>query len=486
MKCKIVTALILLVSLAILCETSVSAGDIWRYSWNNTSIVIPLGESFDQYKDLPQATLYRNNEALLLADITYNTEGDWLFYSKNVNTTKPGIYKVWYKAYEKRYIPGTCTDYKCLVTFTVKDMIAPNLEIINPVLSVKRGTEVDLTTNIRCSDNYTKDVHISISGEVKTDTIGTYHIRVKATDEEKNVSIGEFDVNVYDNVKPEIECLKEGGDIYIPLNGTYDVKSLFKAYDPYDGDITNKIYFPSIKTDIIDSYPYVVTVENSIGAKASYNATIHVIDKEEPKINLKQNKVILDYKVDIDNIDFSSYIKEITDNQVIDYNNLTITHNLDNKVGTYNVNYEYNDGFYIAKTDMEVSMVSHEAPTIEISDVVLELDSQADLTKYVKVRDESDPNAKSSLIIDDSEVEYDIEGTYYANIYCINSSGLSTEKRMKVVIKKDATKNGEYKNYSITSLVLGGLVIFLVAFNISSIIFSRKRNISNDKSNLNI
>ena len=44
----------------------------------------------------------------------------YLCFLSNVNTTRVGTYKVWYKAYESNYIPGTCTDYKCLVTSKFK------------------------------------------------------------------------------------------------------------------------------------------------------------------------------------------------------------------------------------------------------------------------------------------------------------------------------------------------------------------------------
>ena len=483
MRNKLLIALTSLVSLILLFSIRVNAGSIWKYTWNNTAIIIPVGESFDQYKDLPQATLYRDNEALTIANITYNTEGDWLYYSKNVDTSKIGVYKVWYKAYESRFIPGTCTGYKCLITFTVKDLEKPTLDIINPIVNLKRGTEIDLSTNIRCNDNYTKEVRIDFSGDVKTDTIGTYHIIVKATDESNNVTTGEFDVNVYDDVKPSIECLKEGGDIYIPLNGEYDIKSLFKAYDPYDGDITNKIVFPSVRTNKIEEYDYTVSVTNSIGSTSTFNAKIHVVDREEPKIVLSQKKLILDYKDNIEGIDFTTYIKNITDNNQIDYNNLTITNNIENKVGTYNVWFEYNDGYYIAKETMDISVISHEAPDIEVNDIILNIDSQTDLSKYVRIIDQSDPNIKSSLVIDDSEVEYDKEGTYYVNIYCMNSSGLSSEKRARVVVRKESTYTEGYKGYSITSIALGAMVVFLIIFNISYIIFSRKRNITKDNSN---
>lgn len=481
MKNKIIVIVSLLLFTLFISIIDIKAGASWKYVWNNTTITIPLGESFDKYKNLPNATLYKDNIPLSDTSITYNTEGDWLYYSKNINTSKVGIYKVWYKAYESKYIPGTCTDYKCLVTFNVKDLDNPVIKAINDIVKLERGTEYDLMNNISVVDNYSKNINVEFNESNVTENIGTHNIIAKAVDESGNAATTTFIVEVYDNAKPKIESLS-GSSLNIPLGINYDIKSNFKATDLYDGDISNKIVYPEIINDQICDYDYTVSVENSYGNRDELTISIHVIDDVKPQIIISNNNIILDYKVNIDNLDLTKYIR-IEDNNSIDYSNLTITHDIINKVGNYIVNYEYNDGNYITNESLNLSLVSHEAPIIKVDNIVIDTESSIDILDYIHVIDDSDPNIEKSLIIDDKDVNYDKEGTYYANLYCINSSGLSTEKKAKIVIKnKEIKYNDEHKNYSFTTIGLIAIIGILVIVNISYIFISRRNKIS--KSNI--
>ena len=477
---KIKLLLIIFIFFVFSFNLNINAGSIWSYVWEDTSVVIPVGESFDQYKDVPKATLLKDNVALLDASVTYNTEGDWLFYSKNVNTSKIGVYKVWYKAYENKYIPGTCTGYKCLISFEVKDLEAPKVDVIKKEVNIRRGTEYNLINNLTYSDNYTKDLNIEFSGSVDSSKIGTNHIITKVTDESGNVSTCYYDVIVYDDAKPVIECLLDSGNINIPINGEYDLKEYFKATDPFDGDISDRIAFPNIITNKLGKYNYNVSVTNSIGNSCEYKITVNIIDNEPAKIILNNNNIILDYKINIENMNYLSYINRIEDNNDIDYSKINITHDMQNKVGNYHIWYEYDDGFYKTRETLNVTFVSHDAPSMEIDDVIIDVGSPVDLYDYVYVSDESDSSAKSTLVIDDSNVKYDKEGIYYANAYCINSSGLSTERRIKVVVKGNSMFSDNYKNYTIISIIFLGVIIFLIGFIVIYILITKKK-INNNK-----
>ena len=484
MKNKLFIGVLLILFVMMISITNIKAGASWKYVWDNTTITIPVGESFDKYKNLPNATLYRNDIPLTDTSITYNSEGDWLYYSKNINTSKIGVYKVWYKAYESKYIPGTCTDYKCLVTFNVKDLISPTIKAINDVVKVERGKEYDLMNNISVIDNYSSDIKVEFNETNVSSSIGTHHIIAKAVDESGNTSTVSFDVEVFDNVKPQIESLS-GSVLNIPLGVEYDIKSNFKATDLYDGDISSKIVFPKLENDIVCDYEYTVYVENSLGNSDELTISIHVIDDVEPKIILSSNNVILDYKVNINALDLKKYIR-IEDNNAIDYSNLFIEHDIINKVGNYIVNYEYNDGNYCVKESLNVSLVSHDSPIIKVDDIVIDPEGSIDILDYIHVIDDSDPNIENSLIIDDTDVNYDKEGTYYANLYCINSSGLSAEKKIKIVVKKKEVKyTEEAKGYSFTTIGLIALVGLLVIINVIYIFINRKNKIVKNSNDIN-
>ena len=64
----------------------------------------------------------------------------------------------------------------------------------------------------------------------------------------------------------------------------------------------------------------------------------------------------------------------------------------------------------------------------------------------------------------------------------MNSSGLSSEKRIKVVIKGNSMFDESTKGYSITSIVLAFMVVALIIFNVTYILITRRSKISkNDK-----
>ena len=54
----------------------------WKFMWKNTTVHVPLGASIEDFKNVPKAYLYRNEILLTDTAITYNTEGDWMYYFK--------------------------------------------------------------------------------------------------------------------------------------------------------------------------------------------------------------------------------------------------------------------------------------------------------------------------------------------------------------------------------------------------------------------
>jgi hypothetical protein len=361
-------------------------------------------------------------------------QGDWLCYLADVNTSKIGEYEVWYKAYDSLYSPGTCTGYKSLINFIVEDKTKPTITTISDIYRIKRGQEYDLSKNYIAYDNYELK-EVKEVGTIDINQIGIYDIKVVATDTSNNQTVEEFQVEVYEDSYPVISCLIPGDTITIPLNGDYDISSIFTAMDALDGDITSKIHYPSIKKDAVMEYPYTVSVMNQAGLTAEYTITIKIEDDEAPIIELTDTNVLLDYTIDIDSFDFLKYVKNITDNSIVDYDNLRIRHTLENQVGNYMIYYTYSDGIHTVEESISVTMISYDKPEIYVDDIEIYVNSTVDLTDYITITDASDPYVSNSIEIFDDQVNYAKEGTYYAEVYCINSSGLSETKRFKVVVK---------------------------------------------------
>ena len=173
--------------------------------------------------------------------------------------------------------------------------------------------------------------------------------------------------------------------------------------------------------------------------------------------------------------DFTRYVRSITDNSEINYDNLEIKHNITNKIGSYIVNYSYSDGNFITNETLDVSLVSHDAPVIEVSDILVNTKENVDLMNFISVTDPSDKNILSSVVIDDSNVIYEKEGTYYASVFCMNSSGLSQEKRFKIVVDNNSIINSDNLVLFIVIGVLGFLLIGIIILGVIFYLKIRKR-----------
>ena len=472
-RCKIILLVLIVLFLLSFSIININAAPTFKYEWTNTKIDIPLGETVDKYKYYPKAILYKDNMALGDAQISYDTEGAWLYYFKNINTNKPGVYKVWYKAFESKYSPGTCINYKSLITFNVIDEEPPKLDIINKNINVRRGSSISLDDNINVTDNC-DGVRYVITADIDFNKIGNYEVLVSAIDKSGNRVSDNFNVTVYETEKPIVTYLGNG-IIKIPLKGDFNIREYFKATDVVDGDITNKIIFPRIYNDRLGLFDYELEVENNSGLKTIFPFQVEIIDDVIPKINLSTHNVILDYKEDFNTYDFTRYIRSITDNNEINYDNLEIKHNITNKIGNYIVNYSYTDGNFIAYETLDVSLVSHDAPIIEVSDILVNTKENVDLMNFINVIDPSDKNILSSVVIDDSNVTYEKEGTYYASVFCMNSSGLSQEKRFKIVVDNNSIINSDNLILFIVIGALGFLLIGIIIFGVIFYLKIRKR-----------
>ena len=425
----------------------------FKFIWQDTTVEIPLGGTLENYKNIPIARLYKNGDLLSDANVTYNTEGDWLFYFKDVNTYKVGTYKVWYKAYDSKYKPGTCTGYKALINFVVKDFKKPVINIFSDPYLVRRGSNLKLENNFNAfDDDGIKE--IKLIHNIDIDILGDYEVTVVAIDNSNNQEVNRFHVTIYENSYPEITTTIDSDYLEVPLNGNFDIKSIFKAYDRVDLDITNKIIFDRFYDNEVKEYDYTVKVENSCGLISKKTIRIKVVDKNVPVIILLTKDIVLDYKTDFNSYDFKRYIKEIKDNEKIDYNNLEITHNLKNEIGSYIVTYVYNDGYNKGEEKLRVLLISSDKPIINTEEIYISLGNKEEVIDSLDIVDASDPNIIDSVVLYDSNVDYDKEGSYYADVYCINSSGISNTKKIKINVSNDFLINNSFNSILIIVLIV--------------------------------
>lgn len=447
----------------------------YKFVWQNTTVTIPLGSSIEDYKSIPYARLYKNGEIMSDANVTYNTEGDWLYYFKDINPYRVGSYPVWYKAYDSKYCPGTCTGYKALINFDVKDLVLPEITIIDDIYLIQRGSEYNLKNNFYAYDNYElKDV--LVNDTINKDKAGDYKVTVTAIDSSNNQRIKSFIARVYETTYPEILYDIPANTLEVGLNEEFDIKSLFTATDRVDGDITDKIVFDEFRNDRVEEYDFHIFVTNN--ANLTTTKTIHIIvaDYEMPQIVLETKQIMLDYKTPIYSIDLRALVKEIIDNQEINYDNLEISHNMKNEIGSYMVTYSYSDGYHVVSEDLEVIFLSYDKPLISCGDIHIEKGQTIDILNYATIIDDSDPLILDSVEFLDSNISYDKAGTYYADIYCMNSSGKSSTLRVKVVIDENNIFSNSNMGITIIFIVLIVIILLLSGFIIYYFVIKKFHN----------
>lgn len=688
---KLVLLMLLCFTICMGLKTNAST---WSYKWEHTTVEIPVGESIYDYEKIPKARLYKDGIELKDADIKIVTKGDWLYYLSNVNTNVVGDYYVWYKAYEYKYMPGTCHDYKCLITFKVVDNEKPQITPITDNIRIARGTtKFDLNDYFNITDNYDKELDVDFYHNIDTSKVGVYECKVTASDDSKNSieynfnveiynvgtppkiemlvdsirlkkdskielekyfkvsdddldkittklyhtinsnipgiysckitasdqfdevsldfvveiyddneapiiikiiddikieygnqkynlkdyfivtddydtkieltfshninvykldyyeckviakdssgklselefivevygditkptinqlvdeirikrksvfnlndyfsvtddsnnqvevrfyhlidvnyvgfynckimaidsnknsTIKEFIVEVYDDVKPVITFLGEGDELNLYLNQEVIIKSYFKAIDDIDGDITSYINFPSVDKKTPKSFDYTVSVSDLAGNISELTIKMNIVDDIIPEIVLYNDSITLEYGFNIEDIDYLSYVKSINDNNVeLDKTNINISSNLDVLVGEYSVIYSYSDSINTVSKELIITVLSSKAPLIIVDDIEICENEVLDLYSIVSVYDESDLNAYDTLTINDDMVDYSKAGRYEVTAYAVNSSALSTTKTFYIVVKEDNIFNNDYVKY-----VSIGLAVLLVS-----------------------
>lgn len=465
---KLIVLLILFMAFFISIE-SFALDKSYRFVWSSTYVEVPLYQDLDDYKYIPEATLYidgiKKNDAI----ISINPDGDWLYLLDDVDVSKVGEYKVWYKASESRYKPGTCTGYKALVTFKVVDTIKPQVYPLEDNISFPQGTTITkelLLGYFKGTDNYSKALDFSFNGiSFDSSVVGDYNATITVTDEAKNYTTLSFNINIYNKEAPKIKFTGANNHLSIQKDEKIDIRAYFEITDDFDKNIASKAIFPVIDTSVLGEIEYVVSVTDSSDSQTTYTITVEIVDEIIPVIELHQYEKTENYLA-ADSFDFMSYVKSLTDNnKILDNSLVKYDTNIESKVGLFYVNYYYFDeGGNKATATLAINLVSFKGPkiTIDQSKTTIKQGQKLNIDELVTVEDDSDPLVEESLVItggtDFSEI-----GTYTLEAYAINSSGVATTKSFYVYVEEDNPILGLFKsdNWVYLAIVAGAIIVSL-------------------------
>lgn len=451
----------------------------YKFVWDEstTTIEIPLGGNLQNYISIPKATLYRDDERLKNTNISYVSTGDWLYLLTDVNTSKVGEYKVWYKAIEKNYKPGQCPGYKTLVTFKVVDLEAP--VFLNCPVELDYhigGTKPNYSDYILASDN-SGSVRIRIDdGAVKYDKAGDYKVLVYA-DDGYNEAKREILVHIIDSDEPVIRFLGKDNTITIEKGASISLMQYFEVMDKQDGDVTSSIKYEPFSTDVETKFLLNVSFEDSSHNTSTIKVQIEIVDYTVPVIELMQEVLILDY-----NSDFKKSLKDnikraflgdidIKDDILID------TEHILNEVGVYPVTYLYNKNGKQAVCSCELHLLASSSPIILVQNVEVEQGKKLNLNDYVIVEDRSDSTISERVQLDDSNVDYQKAGVYPVSISATNSSNLTTYETLYVTVLGEKSKEPAGMDLTKVVPISVGIIIILGASGFIFLRYKKKKKL---------
>ena len=443
----------------------------WRYEWENTYIEVPLYASINAYDDIPKAKLYKDGIELQDANISYNRNGDWLYYYKDIDTSKPGEYKVWYKANESRYRPGTCNNYKQLITFKVIDTVYPTINLIKDTIKIPlNSAKIDYKQFYTVRDNLDGYISDYDDSDVNYKEIGTYEVKIRAIDISGNETKKTLKVIVEDNNGPVITFLGDNDIIEVEREEEVDFKEYFKAIDEIDKDCTSTISYDKFDINQTGDNIVTFTFHDKQGNFSSYKVTVRVVDEVPPTITLTCDNISLDYKTEPNPDFFKTFLVEakdgifdLTEQVEIDFSQIKLA------VGSYDVIYKVSDSSgNVSEKKLLVNYVTDKAPEIKTIDVVINAGESIDFNDYIEVVDDSDPNVRNNISVDTEKFNNKEAGIYYLNVTVFNSSGLYNNAYIKVEVVDKGNNTLNVFNIIIIVVLgvvlIGGLTYYLIRY----------------------
>lgn len=350
-----------------------------------------------------------------------------------------------------------------------------------PVISVndqtvEYGTTLDFADFLEATDNRSDEILISaVSTEIIGVTIkndeqkitlddpGIYEIEFSATDEAENQSTDVVKIEVVDTQKPKISSIKDEVEIGYGKNAKVDSTNDFlelkvdekseysveiaKVTNTENKDTEDLYELNKSKSEIkflkMGMYDLLIKIQDSFGNTTTDTASVKVVDKTKPIIECKETEIVLS---DADKT--GDYLKKLTAKDEID-GELTKNIKVDDsdvkygKVGEYQIKASVTDkSNNVCTKSFKVVIKDKTPPELTLSQTAFSVQVNTTAPNYksgVKAVDHIDGDVTSSVVVDDSAVNYSTAGTYSVVYKITDSSGNTTTKKASVTVNAPVT-----------------------------------------------
>ena len=335
------------------------------FTWHQTQVEIPLGESLEPYLLIPYATLSAPYDD---PNIYYERNGVNFTYQSIIQTRYAKTYRLDYRVYSPKFkIQSVQT-----ITFKVVDSIPPTVTKI-PTLEVPVFTkEVDYLRGLLYEDNYSSKEKIKItvdSNAVNLNQIGIYRIRYVLSDEFGNETVINSTVQVKDYYAPSITQTKP---LKIEPNTPWEPNDYFLIKDNYDAYPVVHVNDQTVDYTKEGAYTITISALDMSGNGNVLSIELEIKDETPPEIALKTSELTLNqYQV----FDLKSIILKVTDNySIVFIEDVLIETDLDlDRVGAYEALYTLKDqSGHQTIQKVSIYVVNKTEPKLEFKSLIIE------------------------------------------------------------------------------------------------------------------
>lgn len=396
-------------------------------------------------------------------------------YTPNMNTV--GTYIVELKATDA----AGNTAYFTL-TIIVKDEISP---VIDGPASITVGFDTTLTTIALINDNYfvtdghDTDITISIVEDnysANKTVVGSYTVKLKATDSSNNETTKTITINVVDQNAP---TLHSDTYIYVFQSSNESLSGLISQIaitDDYDAEneiqktIESETF--SLSGNQPGVYSLILRATDSSNNTSTFTFTIEIRDDIYPTIS-GPSTFVFSYTT-------PKTLEEILSSFIVDdnYSDLTLedlvvtgdTYSIrTTKVGTYYIDLKISDETNNTTTkQVQIDVIDDQVPIIYIDNVLITVSSNATFTKQdalnllVKNKELPDQSYNISVINDEYTGNETKPGRYAYSLRFDDLEGNSLQKDFIIEVPDEA--NNLMNDTIIRSIIVYSLSIGILAF----------------------
>lgn len=410
-------------------DTTVEGGLI-----NNAPIIYGHDITIDQYSQFDISMLEIKCEDKEDGNLDYEV------IKNDVNVQVAGVYDFTVKVTDSQGASSMKT-FKVTVLEKKKPNTAPVINITNKQVNLVVGDTWNLDLHgVTATDNEDGEIKdIKVNGTIDTSKAGTQFVEIEVVDSEglvtkETLTVIVNEVMVDINSAPTMEVAHETVTLVKGDKWSIDLHGV-TATDKEDGNLVVKVE-GKVDTNTVGTYKITVTAVDSQGTKVARQLTVVVNDKKNsvPVIVAQDITINKGQKYDV-------ALHNATATDAEDGNlasKITYTTTVDTtRVGKYQTIFKVQDSQGVEASitvNVEVLAVN---PTLNCKDQI-EINQGDNYSNNLIGATAKDANGIdiSSSIKFNGDVNPSVPGTYYVNVTATDADGLTTTKKVTVLVKE--------------------------------------------------